>query len=55
MRRMRRTASRTPERLLLLQPRVEGGAVGAGEGEDAYDSSLIGTDLPGDTEGRVNA
>lgn len=27
----------------------------AGEGEDAYDSSLIGTDLPGDTEGRVNA
>jgi myo-inositol-1(or 4)-monophosphatase len=26
----------------------------AGEGEDAYDSSLIGTDLPGDTEGRVN-
>jgi|SRR5579864_593585 len=24
----------------------------AGEGEDAYDSSLIGTDLPGDTEGR---
>jgi myo-inositol-1(or 4)-monophosphatase len=27
----------------------------AGEGEDAYDSSLIGTDLPGDTNGRVNA
>jgi myo-inositol-1(or 4)-monophosphatase len=27
----------------------------AGEGEDAYESSLIGTDLPGDTEGRVNA
>jgi len=27
----------------------------AGEGEDAYDSSLIGTDLPGDTEGRMNA
>jgi myo-inositol-1(or 4)-monophosphatase len=26
----------------------------AGEGEDAYDSSLIGTDLPVDTEGRVN-
>ena len=26
----------------------------AGEGEDAYDSSLIGTDLPGDTEGRIN-
>jgi myo-inositol-1(or 4)-monophosphatase len=26
----------------------------AGEGEDAYDSSLIGTDLPGDTDGRVN-
>jgi myo-inositol-1(or 4)-monophosphatase len=26
----------------------------AGEGEDAYESSLIGTDLPGDTEGRVN-
>jgi myo-inositol-1(or 4)-monophosphatase len=25
----------------------------AGEGEDAYESSLIGTDLPGDTEGRV--
>jgi myo-inositol-1(or 4)-monophosphatase len=25
----------------------------AGEGEDAYDSSLIGTDLPGDTEARV--
>jgi myo-inositol-1(or 4)-monophosphatase len=27
----------------------------AGEGEDAYDSSVIGTDLPGDTDGRVNA
>lgn len=27
----------------------------AGEGEDAYDSSLIGTDLPGDTEPRLNA
>jgi myo-inositol-1(or 4)-monophosphatase len=27
----------------------------AGEGEDAYDSSLIGTDLPGDTDGRVTA
>jgi myo-inositol-1(or 4)-monophosphatase len=26
----------------------------AGEGEDAYDASLIGTDLPGDTDGRVN-
>jgi myo-inositol-1(or 4)-monophosphatase len=26
----------------------------AGEGEDAYESSLIGTDLPGDTEGRLN-
>jgi len=26
----------------------------AGEGEDAYESSLIGTDLPGDTDGRVN-
>jgi myo-inositol-1(or 4)-monophosphatase len=25
----------------------------AGEGEDAFDSSLIGTDLPGDTDGRV--
>jgi myo-inositol-1(or 4)-monophosphatase len=26
----------------------------AGEGEDAYESSLIGTDLPADTEGRLN-
>jgi myo-inositol-1(or 4)-monophosphatase len=26
----------------------------AGEGEDAYESSLIGTDLPGDTQGRLN-
>ncbi|HEX8968792.1 MAG TPA: inositol monophosphatase family protein [Chloroflexota bacterium] len=26
----------------------------AGEGEDAYESSLIGTDLPGDTEGRLD-
>ena len=26
----------------------------AGEGEDAYDSSLIGTDLAGDTDGRAN-
>jgi myo-inositol-1(or 4)-monophosphatase len=25
----------------------------AGEGEDAYESSLIGTDLPGDTDGRM--
>ncbi|MEA3059746.1 MAG: monophosphatase [Sphingomonadales bacterium] len=25
-----------------------------GEGEDAYESSLIGTDLPGSTEGRVD-
>jgi myo-inositol-1(or 4)-monophosphatase len=27
----------------------------AGEGEDAYESSLIGTDLPGDTEARIKA
>ncbi len=27
----------------------------AGEGEDAYESSLVGTDLPGDTEGRLRA
>jgi myo-inositol-1(or 4)-monophosphatase len=27
----------------------------AGEGEDAYESSLVGTDLPGDTDGRVTA
>src|SRR5205823_3402505 len=27
----------------------------AGEGEEAYESSLIGTDLPGDTEGRLRA
>jgi myo-inositol-1(or 4)-monophosphatase len=25
-----------------------------GEGEDAYERSLIGTDLPGDTDGRLN-
>ena len=27
----------------------------AGEGEEAYESSLIGTDLPSDTEGRLRA
>jgi myo-inositol-1(or 4)-monophosphatase len=27
----------------------------AGEGEDAYELSLIGTDLPGDTEARIKA
>ena len=27
----------------------------AGEGEDAYDQSLVGTDLPGDTEDRLRA
>jgi myo-inositol-1(or 4)-monophosphatase len=27
----------------------------AGEGEDAYESSLVGTDLPGDAEGRLRA
>jgi myo-inositol-1(or 4)-monophosphatase len=27
----------------------------AGEGEDAFDASLIGTDLPGDSDGRVQS